>query len=63
MTDLIDRANDYAEKERQIAIANRVPFTLENGKPGECSNCGKFFGRLIGDECCPCIDARTKGRR
>jgi hypothetical protein len=54
MTDVIDQANYYAEKERQIAIDNRIPFTLDAGKPGDCDFCGEFFGRLVDGACVPC---------
>lgn len=54
--DDIDRANDYAEAERAIAIANRKPFTLAEGKPGECELCGEWFGRIVDGACVPCRD-------
>jgi hypothetical protein len=54
MTDLIDQANDYAETERQIAIASRIPCTLEAGTPGDCDFCGEFFGRIVDGACVPC---------
>jgi len=57
MTDIIDQANDYAEKERQIAIANRIPFTLDAGKPGEGGLCGELFGRLVDGACVSCRNA------
>ncbi|MGZ4953572.1 MAG: conjugal transfer protein TraR [Methylobacter sp.] len=60
MTYIIDQANDYAEKERQIAIANRIPFTLDAGKPGDCDFCGKWFGRLVDGACVPCRDKYEK---
>lgn len=40
-----------------IAIANRISFTLDAGKPGECDFCGEFFGRLVDGACVPCRNA------
>lgn len=60
MTDQIDRANDYAEAERAMAIANRLPFSLDKGKPGECDFCGEWFGRLVDGACVPCRDKYEK---
>lgn len=56
MTDQIDRANDYADAERAMAIANRLPVDMAKGAPGECDFCGEWFGRLVDGACVPCRD-------
>lgn len=54
MTNLIDRANDYAEKEREAIVSSRHSAELEVGKPGDCELCGEWFGRLVNGACVPC---------
>lgn len=56
MADDFDRAGELEEAQRQHALANRQPFVLEPGKPGDCEMCGEWSGRLVGGACTPCRD-------
>jgi len=60
MSDAIDHANDTAEQQLALAIAKRKPFTLDEGKPGDCDFCGEWFGRLVDGACVPCRNKYSK---
>jgi hypothetical protein len=56
--DIIDRANDLAEREAAAVLtairnhAARIPV----GNAGECELCGEWSGRLVNAACAPCRD-------
>ncbi len=54
MSDDIDHANESSERQLTLAIAKRKPFSLDEGKPGDCEICGYWFGRLVDGACVPC---------
>lgn len=57
-TDVIDRANDLAQDERDHALAKiqQEAADMPHGVPGECDLCGEWSGRLVGGVCAPCRD-------
>jgi hypothetical protein len=55
MADEIDRANDYAEKMREAALAANRP-EIPEGSPGECDWCGEYTPRLVNNACAKCRD-------
>lgn len=57
MADEVDRANEYAEVDRQDAI-RRASKPMPPGEPGECIYCGEQSQRLVGGACAPCRDKR-----
>lgn len=56
MADEMDRAHEAEEHHRDLALANREPFTLLKGKPGDCETCGEHSMRLLDGMCAPCRD-------
>lgn len=54
MSDDVDRANDYAELERQAALKNRPNFEIEPGHSGECEQCEEFSQRIVNGLCVQC---------
>jgi len=56
MADDFDRASDLEEQQRQQALANRPPFVLAPGVPGDCDICGYWSSRLVQGACAPCRD-------
>jgi hypothetical protein len=52
--DNLDRAADYAEKEREWAIQRRADPALNPGSPGECDFCLEMSERLVGGACVKC---------
>lgn len=56
--DVIDRANELADAEREHALANvrQRAALIEAGNAGECELCGEWSGRLIKGACAPCRD-------
>lgn len=58
MSDLIDQANDKAELLRQSAEneARKGIFSIPEGAPGECVECGLVFTRVVDGYCGKCRD-------
>jgi len=62
MADVIDQASEKEQVARDAAIANvqaaaaRIPV----GEPGECTECGDYFARLVGGRCGFCRDGRRR---
>lgn len=53
MADIVDEANDLAQREVETAI-RMAAKPLPAGEPGDCDLCGEWFGRLVGGACVPC---------
>jgi hypothetical protein len=65
MSDDIDRANDYAELERQSALKNRTHAEIEAGHSGECEQCEEWAQRIVNGLCVKCrniIEAKHRRR-
>lgn len=58
MTDIIDEANDYAEKETEASLATirKAASDFQQGVPGWCEYCGERFERIIKNACGKCRD-------
>lgn len=56
MADFADEAQALEQHHRDLALANREPFTLLKGKPGDCETCGEHSMRLLEGMCAPCRD-------
>ena len=56
MADFADEAHELEEAHRAKALAQREPFTLLKGRPGECELCGEHSMRLIDGACARCRD-------
>lgn len=56
MADEIDKAQELEEHHRQNALANRGPYQLPPGTPGDCDLCGEFFSQLVDGACGHCRD-------
>lgn len=54
-----------AQTERDInrTLANRQPFVMTEGKPGECDFCGRWFGRIVDGACVPCRNEHERNQR
>lgn len=57
-TDVIDRANELAQDERDHALAKiqQEAAEMPQGVPGVCDLCGEWSARLVGGACAPCRD-------
>lgn len=58
VTDESDQATEHEMRHAAIAEAliRAKAAAIPVGKPGECSLCGEWSGRLVGDACAPCRD-------
>lgn len=58
MSDIIDIANDYAQKmeERNVAAIRAAAADIPVGVEGECSECGLESKRLVNYLCERCRD-------
>lgn len=58
MSDIIDIANDYAQKmeEMNVAAIRAAAADIPVGVEGECESCGLESKRLVNDMCAPCRD-------
>ena len=55
MADEIDRANEYVEKLREVALQAPRP-EMPKGEPGECDWSGERNLRIVKGYCPPCRD-------
>ena len=55
MADEIDRANEYVEKLREVALQAPRP-EMPKGEPGECDWCGEKNLRIVKGACSKCRD-------
>jgi len=58
MTDLIDEANEVAQRRADEAVeASRAKLAaMPNGAPGDCADCGGHFARVVRGRCGRCRD-------
>lgn len=58
MADEADRSEYYIESviDDHVKEAMRRVLDIPVGNPGDCSICGEWSGRLVGDACSPCRD-------
>lgn len=58
MADIIDIANDYAQKmeERNVAAIRAAAAAIPEGYEGDCVECGLESKRLVNGRCAPCRD-------
>lgn len=55
MADEADRANEYAERMREVALQS-ITGDLPKGAPGECDECGHENPRIVNGLCARCRD-------
>jgi hypothetical protein len=58
MADDADRASKDTEflEDANIVLIREQAAKIPKGVPGECSNCGEHFERLVGGHCGRCRD-------
>ena len=60
--DTVDTASEYEQKERANNLAQILASAakFDPGVEGECDNCGKWSGRLVGGYCATCRERLNK---
>lgn len=59
--DIIDKANERADKELSAILETLEPYEIPSGIAGECDYCGEEAPRLINDACPRCRDKYNLG--
>lgn len=62
--DIVDQADVHIENAINdgVCAASRAVAMMPPGAPGECSECGMYFSRVIDGVCCRCIDLMIDSR-